>query len=665
MKTAARAKPLLSLAPTPDKAPPSIAITNSSPNLAPWFDKYVDRTNVGSWNSVIAELARSGDSAEALGAFASMRRLSVSPNRSSFPCAIKSCSALLDLSSGRQAHQQAVVFGYESDLFVSSALIDMYSKCGELTDARLLFDEMPRRNVVSWTSMMTGYIQNGNWLEALSVFKDLLVEEREIGRSDNGEVLVDSIAMSSALSACSHAAKRHTTEGLHSIVLKKGFGSYSGVRNGLIDAYAKCREVGKSREVFDEMGERDSVSWNSMIAVYAQGGMAMEALEVFAKMVKERSVKFNEVTLSTALFACAHLGALRAGKCIHDQAIKMNLEGDVYVGTSVVDMYCKCGRVEKARKAFVRIKQRNVTTWTALIRGYGMHGQARKALEVFYDMIKARVRPNYVTFVSVLNACSHSGLLDEGWHWFNSMLHEYGIEPGIEHYGCIVDLLGRAGHLQRAYDLIQGMKMEPDFVIWGSLLGACRVHKNVELGEVSARKLFELDPDNCGYYVLLCNIYADAERWEDIDRVRGIMKSRGLVKTPGFSLVELRGQVHMFLVGDREHPQHEKVYQFLEEISVRLQEAGHVPNTSSDSHDVEGEEKEMFLRIHSEKLAVAFGIMNSSPGTTVQVIKNLRVCTDCHTVIKLMSRIADREIVVRDSKRFHHFKDGSCSCGDY
>ncbi|PKI52478.1 hypothetical protein CRG98_027050 [Punica granatum] len=393
--------------------------------------------------------------------------------------------------------------------------------------------------------------------------------------------------------------------------------------------------------------------------------MAMEALEVFAKMVKERSVKFNEVTLSTALFACAHLGALRAGKCIHDQAIKMNLEGDVYVGTSVVDMYCKCGRVEKARKAFVRIKQRNVTTWTALIRGYGMHGQARKALEVFYDMIKARVRPNYVTFVSVLNACSHSGLLDEGWHWFNSMLHEYGIEPGIEHYGCIVDLLGRAGHLQRAYDLIQGMKMEPDFVIWGSLLGACRVHKNVELGEVSARKLFELDPDNCGYYVLLCNIYADAERWEDIDRVRGIMKSRGLVKTPGFSLVELRGQVHMFLVGDREHPQHEKVYQFLEEISVRLQEAGHVPNTSSDSHDVEGEEKEMFLRIHSEKLAVAFGIMNSSPGTTVQVIKNLRVCTDCHTVIKLMSRIADREIVVRDSKRFHHFKDGSCSCGDY
>ncbi|KAK4775075.1 hypothetical protein SAY86_010010 [Trapa natans] len=410
MKTAARAKQLLSLAPNPGEAPSSIA--RSSPNLAPWFDKCVSRTHVGSWNSVIADLARSGDSVAALGAFASMRRLSLSPNRSSFPCVIKSCSALVDVRSGRQAHQQALAFGFESDMFVSSALIDMYSKCGELRDARVLFDEMPRRNVVSWTSMITGYIQNGNWLEALSVFKDLLDKEREIGESGDGEVL-DSIAISSALSACSRAADRHITEELHAIVLKRGFNSDSGVGNSLIDAYAKCGEAWKSREVFDEMEERDSVSWNSMIAVYAQGGMGLEALEVFTEMVKGRDVKCNAVTLSTVLFSCAHLGALRAGKCLHDQ----------------------------------------------------------------------------------------------------------------------------------------------------------------------------LDPDNCGYYVLLCNIYADAERWEDVDRVRIIMKSRGLVKTPGFSLVELRGHVHIFMVGDHEHPQHKEIYEFLEEISVRLREAGYVPNMVSDSHD--------------------------------------------------------------------------------
>ncbi|KAK4757129.1 hypothetical protein SAY87_007256 [Trapa incisa] len=277
MKTAARAKQLLSLAPNPGEAPSSIA--RSSPNLAPWFDKCVSRTHVGSWNSVIADLARSGDSVAALGAFASMRRLSLSPNRSSFPCAIKSCSALVDVRSGRQAHQQALAFGFESDM----------------------------------------YIQNGNWLEALSVFKDLLDKEREIGESGDGEVLLDSIAISSALSACSRAADRHITEELHAIVLKRGFNSDSGVGNSLIDAYAKCGEAWKSREVFDEMEERDSVSWNSMIAVYAQGGMGLEALEVFTEMVKGRDVKCNAVTLSTVLFACAHLGALRAGKCLHDQ----------------------------------------------------------------------------------------------------------------------------------------------------------------------------------------------------------------------------------------------------------------------------------------------------------------------------------------------------------
>lgn len=343
----------------------------------------------------------------------------------------------------------------------------------------------------------------------------------------------------------------------------------------------------------------------------------------------------------------------------------MDLEGDVFVGTSVVDMYCKCGRVKTARRAFDRMKERNVRSWTAMIAGYGMHGHAKEALEVFYEMIRVGMKPNYITFVSVLSACSHAGLLDEGWYCFQAMQHKFDIEPGVEHYGCMVDLLGRAGFLNRAYDLIKEMKVQPDFIIWGSLLAACRMHKNVELGELSAWKLFELDPTNCGYYVSLSNIYADAERWEDVERMRIHMKAHGLVKTPGFSLVELRGSVHVFLVGDKEHPEHAKIYAYLEEISVKLQEAGYVPNMTSVLHDVNEEEKEMTLRIHSEKLAVAFGVMNSVPGSTIQVIKNLRICGDCHATIKLIAKIVNREIVIRDSKRFHHFKDGLCSCNDY
>lgn len=255
--------------------------------------------------------------------------------------------------------------------------------------------------------------------------------------------------------------------------------------------------------------------------------------------------------------------------------------------------------------------------------------------------------------------------LDEGWRWFNAMSHEYNLEPGVEHYGCMVDLLGRAGYIKEAYNLIKSMKVRRDFVLWGSLLAACRIHKDVELAEISARELFKLDPSNCGYYVLLANIYADAGRWKDVERMRILVKDRGLVKPPGYSLVELKGRVHVFLVGDKEHPQHEKIYKYLEELSVKLQEAGYVPNMASVLHDVDEEEKEMIVRVHSEKLAVAFGVMNSIPGSTIHVIKNLRVCGDCHTVIKLISKIVSREIIVRDAKRFHHFKDGLCSCGDY
>ncbi|CAK9166149.1 unnamed protein product [Ilex paraguariensis] len=642
---------------------------STNPILTTLFNKYVDKTNVSSWNSVIAELARNGDSVEALRSFSYMRKLSLKPNRSTFPCAIKSCSALFDLNSGKQAHQQALVFGFESDLFVSSALIDMYSKCGNLNDARTMFDEIPLRNVVSWTSMITGYVQTDHSHEALLLFKEFLIDESDSDCESQSEVekeaYIDSVAMVSILSACSRVSVKGTTEGVHGFVIKRGFEENVGVGNTLMDAYAKYGEVGLSRKVFDEMTEKDVVSWNSMIAVCAQHGLSDEAVKLFYGMVRDRDVDYNAVTLSAVLLACAHSGALQLGKCIHDQVVKMGLEENVYVGTSIIDMYCKCGRAWMARRAFARMKEKNVKSWTAMIAGYGMHGHAREALDVFYDMNRAGVKPNYITFVSVLAACSHAGLLDEGWHWFQAMEHKFNIEPGVEHYGCMVDLLGRAGFLNKAYDLIQKMKVRPDFVVWGSLLAACRTHKNVELGEISARKLFELDPNNCGYYVLLSNIYADAGRWEDVERMRIFMKNYGLVKPAGFSLVELKGRVHVFLVGDGEHPQRDKIYAYLEEISVKLQEAGYVPNMTSVLHDVDEEEKGMMLRFHSEKLAVAFGVINSVPGTTIQVIKNLRICGDCHTTIKLIAKIANREIVVRDSKRFHHFRDGLCSCGDY
>ncbi|KAM7274998.1 hypothetical protein ACFE04_016864 [Oxalis oulophora] len=640
-------------------------------NLRTWFNKYVDKNNVSSWNSVITELARSRDSYEALLAFHSMRKLSINPNYATFPCTIKSCGALCDLRSGKQTHQQVFAFGLDSNLYVSSALIDMYSKCGELRDARQVFDEInKRKNVVSWTSIIAGYVHNDCAHEALSLFKSFMIHERES---------VDAVAMVCVLSASARVSNKGVARALHGFVVKNGFEWDVGIADMLMTVYAKYGKVCVARKVFDGIVEKGKFSWNSMIAIYAQNGLATEAIEMFRWMLIYNNMRFDAVALSAVLLACAHSGALRAGKCIHDQVeiatdslrvsvlvIKMHLEEDVFVGTSIVDMYCKCGRVELARKSFDRIKEKNVKTWTAMVAGYGMHGRASEALEIFNKMINAGVRPNYITFVSVLAACSHAGLLTEGRYWFNKMTHEFSIEPGIEHYGCMVDLLGRAGQLNEAYNLVQvKMKVKPDFIIWGSLLGACRVHRNVELGEICAQKLFELDPKHSGYYVLLANIYADAGRWDDMEKLRVHMKNHGLAKPPGFSVVELKGRVHVFLVGDKEHPEHKKIYEYLEELIVRLQETGYVPNMGSVLHDVDEEEKKMSLRIHSEKLAVAFGIMNTIPGSTIHIIKNLRVCGDCHGFIKFVSRVVNREIVVRDSKRFHHFKNGSCSCGDY
>lgn len=283
------------------------------------FSKYVDKTNVSSWNSVIADFARSGDCVEALRAFSCMRKLSLRPDRSTFPCAIKSCSTLFDLRSGKQAHQQALLFGFESDLFVSSALIDMYSKCGELRDARALFDEIPHRNVVSWTSMITGYVQNDNAHEALSLFKELLIEESENG--GDGKGFIDSVAMVSVLSACSRVSGKGITEGVHGFLVKSGLVGELCVGNTLTDAYAKCGELGVSRKVFDEMAKKDTVSWNSLIVMYAQNGFSTEALEVFNGMLKNGDLSYNAVTLSAVLLACANSGALQMGKCIHDQVI--------------------------------------------------------------------------------------------------------------------------------------------------------------------------------------------------------------------------------------------------------------------------------------------------------------------------------------------------------
>ncbi|KAM0924204.1 hypothetical protein ACQ4PT_005026 [Festuca glaucescens] len=635
-------------------------IHTSDPSLRAMFLRAVDPSRPASWSAAVADLLSSGDPVAALAVFAAALRANPAALRPALPPAFRAAAAATSLAAGRQLHLLALRSGlFPSDPFSASALLHMYHHCRHPLDARKAFDEIPSPNPVIITAMASGYVRNSLFYPSLALFRALLVS--------GSAMAVDEAAALVAFSASARVSDRGITSSLHALIAKIGLDVDAGVVNTMLDAYAKGsgRDLGAARKVFDMM-EKDVVSWNSMIALYAQNGLSAEALRLYGNMLNvSGGIRCNAVTFSAVLLACAHAGTIQTGKRIHNQVVRMGLEENVYVGTSVVDMYSKCGRVEMARKAFEKIKEKNVLSWSALITGYGMHGHGQQALDVFDEMRRSGQNPNYITFISVLAACSHAGLLDKGRYWYKTMKKKFGIEPGVEHLGCMVDLLGRAGCLDEAYGLIKEMKIKPDAAIWGALLSGCRIHKKVELAEISAKRLFELDATNSGYYVLLSNIYAEAGLWKDVERMRVMVKARGIEKPPGYSSVELKGKTHVFYVGDKIHPQHKEIYSYLGKLLETIQEAGYVPNTISVLHDLDEEEKESAVRIHSEKLAVAFALMNQVPGSIIHVIKNLRVCTDCHTAIKFISRISGREIIVRDLQHFHHFKDGSCSCGDY
>lgn len=433
----------------------------------------------------------------------------------------------------------------------------------------------------------------------------------------------------------------------------------------MITCYAKHGDVEVARELFDGMPERDVVCWNAMIDGYTQQGRANESLILFREMLAA-GVKPNEVTVVSVLSACGQLGALGSGRWLHSyiESNRIN-RANVRIATSLIDMYSKCGSLEDARSIFDAICDKDIVSWNSIIGGYAMHGFPQDALRLFNEMCMAGLQPNDITFVGILGACAHAGLVSEGRAFFRSMKDEYGIEPKIQHYGCMVNLLSRAGHLEDAYELAKSVTFEADMVLWATLLWACRLHGNVGLGEIILERLVAGDKANSGSYVLLSNIYAAAGNWEGVARVRSSMKNSRAEKEPGCTAIEVNNKVHEFLAGDLRHPKSKEIYQMLGEINGWLKAHGYTPQTGVVLHDIGEAEKARSLEVHSEKLAISFGLISTKPGTAIRIVKNLRVCSDCHAVTKLLSQITGRKIVVRDRNRFHHFVNGSCSCGDY
>ncbi|KAJ1272404.1 hypothetical protein BS78_06G199600 [Paspalum vaginatum] len=638
------------------------------------FDSMPER-DVVSWNMMVSALSQSGRVREALDMVVEMHSKGVRLDSTTYTSSLTACARLSSLGWGKQFHAQVIRNLPRIDPYVASALVELYAKCGCFKEAKGVFNSLHDRNNVAWTVLIAGFLQYGCFTESVELFNQMRAEL----------MTLDQFALATLISGCCSRMDLCLGTQLHSLCLKSGQVQAVVVSNSLISMYAKCgnlqsaesvfrfmnerdivswtsmitaySQVGnitKSREFFDGMSTKNVITWNAMLGAYIQHGAEEGGLKMYKAMLSEKDVRPDWVTYVTLFKGCADLGANKLGDQIIGRTVKIGFILDTSVANTVITMYAKCGRILEARKVFDFLNVKDLVSWNAMITGYSQHGMGKQAIEIFDHMLKRGVKPDYISYVAVLSACSHSGLIQEGKSYFDMMKRDHNISPGLEHFSCMVDLLGRAGHLMEAKDLIDEMPMKPTAEVWGALLSACKIHGNNELAELSARHLFELDSPDSGSYMLMAKIYADAGKSDDSAQMRRLMRDKGIKKNPGYSWMEVDNKVHVFKADEVSHPQVIAIRKKLDELMEKIVPLGYVRTESSRSEIH-----------HSEKLAVAFGLMSLPSWMPIHIMKNLRICSDCHTVIKLISSVTGREFVIRDAMRFHHFKGGSCSCGDY
>ncbi|EFJ09463.1 hypothetical protein SELMODRAFT_130050 [Selaginella moellendorffii] len=619
------------------------------------FDEMGKKTLV-TWNALIAGYSRNGDHRGALKIYQDMVSKSpegMKPDAITFSSALYACTVVGDISQGREIEARTVASGYASDSIVQNALINMYSKCGSLESARKVFDRLKNRDVIAWNTMISGYAKQGAATQALELFQ-------RMGPNDPKPNVVTFIGL---LTACTNLEDLEQGRAIHRKVREDGYESDLVIGNVLLNMYTKCSSsLEEARQVFERMRTRDVITWNILIVAYVQYGQAKDALDIFKQMQLE-NVAPNEITLSNVLSACAVLGAKRQGKAVHALIASGRCKADVVLENSLMNMYNRCGSLDDTVGVFAAIRDKSLVSWSTLIAAYAQHGHSRTGLEHFWELLQEGLAADDVTMVSTLSACSHGGMLKEGVQTFLSMVGDHGLAPDYRHFLCMVDLLSRAGRLEAAENLIHDMPFLPDAVAWTSLLSGCKLHNDTKRAARVADKLFELESeDEHSTVTLLSNVYAEAGRWDDVRKTRNRRAAR---KNPGCSYIEINDTVHEFVAGDKSHPEEELIAAEIKRLSKQMKDAGYVPDMRMVLHNVKEEEKEQMLCYHSEKLAIAYGLISTPPGTPLHIVKNLRACVDCHAAAKFISRIVGRKIVVRDSTRFHHFENGSCSCKDY
>ncbi|KAJ3674803.1 hypothetical protein LUZ60_005419 [Juncus effusus] len=600
-----------------------------------------------------------------------------------------SCTSLSHL---HQIHALTIKTNSFEDNHVASRLISfaaLHPTESSLSYALSIFSQVENPDVYMINTLLTAHSISSDPFETIRFYTRVLSSYLVADFPDKHSFV-------KILKVCSAEKLISFGKMIHAQVSKLGYGKDAFVVNFLVDFYASCGFVEmarcafngisdrndasvnmmlngyvkngrfeQARKMFDEKPERSVFEWSVMINGYVQSSHYKEALELFNTMIKSENKIPNESILVNILSSCAHLSALEQGKKVENYMKSNNIYITVRIGTTLVDMYLKCGLVEKAFEIFHSLEEKNVFTWSAMIGGLATNGQAKNALNLFSEMLQNNIRPNEASFVGVLNACSHTGLDKEGQKYFDSMQKDYGIKPNMHHYCCMVDMYGRARNIQKAEDIIAKMPFKPNEAVLGALLNSCKLHGDLDLAERIGKKLIELDPNNSGRYVLLSNIYASENRFDDVAKIRKLMREKNVSKKRGVSFVEINGKIHEFLAGDVSHPNKLEIYEKLEEMSRNLINEGYKPKIDEVLIEMEEEKKPNALFHHSERLALAFGLISTDSDAVIRIRKNLRVCKDCHEVFKLVSRVYGRRVFMRDRCRFHHFKDGYCSCMDY
>ncbi|XP_010258005.1 PREDICTED: pentatricopeptide repeat-containing protein DOT4, chloroplastic-like [Nelumbo nucifera] len=613
------------------------------------FDE-IPLSDTFAWNNLIQNHLTSGNSYHVMWIYQQMLLRTVRPDKHTIPRVLTASRLSGSLSYGKQVHGQALKLGLGSDEYVITALMTMYGHLDCAEAARWLFNQSSRRNSVSWTLLAGLYMKEDKPSLAIDIFNQMV----ELG------VEIDEVALATVIGACGRLKSLQEGKRIHDIARKSELEFKVLVSNSLLKMYLDCGSIKDARTVFYQMPSRDAISWTAMVRGYVKNGGFNEGLKLFRLMISA-GIKPDAFAVSSVLPACARISAHKHGKEIHGYIVRTGINLNLAVQNAVMDMYVKSGCMESASKIFAGMSERDTVSWTVMILGHSLHGHGEIAIELFHEMEKSTdIEPDQTAYVAAVHACSTARMVEEGRFYFNCIRL-----PKVEHYALMVNLLARAGLFDEARAFSENFQIEQCLEVQKALLDGCRIHQNTKLGKRIIEHLCELEPLNTENYILLSNLYAASAKWDMVDRLRATIRDMGLRPQKAYSWIEVRNKVHVFGVGDVSHPRSEGIYWELQCLMKKMEEEYEfVPDADFSLHDVD-EERECIPIGHSELLAISFGLISTQGRATIRVTKNLRVCHNCHYSAKLISKIVEREIVLKDPNRFHHFKNGYCSCGDF